>query len=128
MRTLSHLLFLAVVLALGLASSARADYIEDSRTAKGLTLTIPRTALGECLKAMSEASGVSLAASPALASEQLVGHVPRRPLRETMRALEELFDAVWTTLPGSPASYRLDPDPARAKALAAAQDNNGRTG
>jgi len=82
---------------------------------------MPRTALSECLREISSATGVSLTATPALLDEQLVGFVPRRPLRETMRALEELFDGVWTTLPGAPAGYRLDPDPARAKAVSAAR-------
>jgi hypothetical protein len=64
---------------------------------------------------------VTLTAAPALSGEPLVGYVPRRPLRETMQALEELYDGVWTKLPGTPAAYRLDPDPAAAKAAAAAK-------
>ncbi|MGV3719527.1 MAG: hypothetical protein ACO1SX_01345 [Actinomycetota bacterium] len=121
MRPLSFFLPLAIAVSLAAASGARADYIDDSRTAKGVSLAMPRTSLGEVLREISGATGVKVTAAPGLTEEQLVGYVPRRPLRETMRALEELYDGVWTVLPGSPSSYRLDPDPARAKTLAAAR-------
>jgi hypothetical protein len=111
------------VLACALAApgSGADDYLGDARTARAVAFGSPRSTLRECLQVLSETVEVSLTASPALSEEPLTGFVPSRPLRETMGALAELFDAGWTTLPGSPASYRLDPDPVKAKAAAAAR-------
>lgn len=104
-----------------LGEAARADYLEDGRTARAVALKIPRTPLANCLRALSETTVVSLSAAAALAGEHLVGYVPRRPLRETMDALAELFDGTWTSLPGKPSSYRLDPVPEKSKAHGAAR-------
>jgi hypothetical protein len=121
LRRLAALTTLAVAVLLAGAGAARADYGDDSRTAKGVTFGSPRASLGHCLRLLSEATGVTLTAAPALTTEPLVGYVPRRPLRETMQALEALYDGQWVTVPGSPVSYRLDPEPVRAKAAAAAR-------
>jgi hypothetical protein len=121
LRRIAPLLTLAVTALLLGASAARADYGDDARTAKGAAFGSPRAPLGQCLRLLSEATGVTLTAAPVLATEPLVGYVPRRPLRETMQALEELYDGQWVTLPGSPASYRLDLEPTRAKTAAAAR-------
>jgi hypothetical protein len=110
--------WLPAILALPLcAAPAHAqDFLEDGRTAKAVSFSSPRASLKQCLRVLSETSKVSLSASPALAEEQLTGYVPRRPLRETMDALAELYDATWTTVAGSPRTFRLDPDPVKAKA------------
>lgn len=121
MRRLAPLITLALAALLTGAQAARADYGDDSRTAKGAAFGSPRAPLGQCLRLLSDATGVALTAAPSLATEPLVGYVPRRPLRETMQALEELYDGQWVTVPGSPAGYRLDPEPAHAKAAAAAR-------
>lgn len=104
------------------APSAQAqDFLEDARTAKAVSVTSPRASLKTCLRVISEATKVTLTASPALAEEQLTGFVPRRPLRETMDALAELYDGVWVTVPGVARGFRLDPDPVKAKAVTAAR-------
>ena len=97
------------------------DFLEDGRTAKAVSFTSPRASLKTCLKVLSDATKISLTASPVLAEEQLTGFVPRRPLRETMDALAELYDGVWTTVPGAQRGFRLDPDPVKTKANAAAR-------
>jgi hypothetical protein len=88
-----------------------ADYRDDLRTARSVSLRCPRARLAGCIRALSQAAGVSLSAGPQLADEPLVAGTPARPLRETMAALAELFEASWTTVPGSPAGYRLDVHP-----------------
>jgi hypothetical protein len=103
------------------AGAASADYLADGRTARAVAFGSPRAPLRECLRVISEAAEVTLTAAPSLAEEPLTGFVPSRPLRETMGALEELYDGAWKTLPGSPPAYRLDPDPAKEKALTAAR-------
>ena len=119
MRRIASLTSLALAMLLAGAQTARADYGDDSRTAKGAAFGSPRAPLGKCLRLLSDATGVALTAAPALATEPLVGYVPRRPLRETMQALEDLYDGQWVAVSGSPAGYRLDPEPNRAKAAAA---------
>lgn len=121
MRRIASLTTLAVAMLLVGARAACADYGDDSRTAKGVAFGSPRAPLGQCLQLLSKATGVALTAAPTLATEPLVGYVPRRPLRETMQALEDLYDGQWVTVPGNPAGYRLDPEPTRAKAAAAAR-------
>ena len=75
-----------------LPAPARADDdLADARTAAAVSFASPRAPLGDCLRVLSEASGVTLAAGPALAEESLVGYVPRRTLRETKQALEDLI-------------------------------------
>jgi hypothetical protein len=120
LRRLAPLVYSACALAVLLAGAARADYTDDARTARGVAIGSPRAPLGECLQRLSQVTEVSLSAAPSLLQEPLVGYVPRRPLRETMQALEELYDGVWTVLPGSPPKYRLDLDPVRVKAAAVA--------
>lgn len=105
-----------------LASPVRAAaFLEDARTARGVTLRLPRTTLAECLRVLSAAGGVSLEAAPELQREALVGYVPRRPLRETMSALEALFDATWSGT-GTPVRYRLQRDPVKSKAALQARE------
>ena len=96
------------------------DFRDDARTARAVTLSCPRASLHECLRVLSEASEVALSAAPGVGDASLVGYVPRRPLRETMSALAELYDGTWSALPGSPAAYRLEPDAGAAKFRAAA--------
>lgn len=106
---------------LGAARAACANaYLEDVRTARAVTLKVPRCTLAQCLAAFSKAAGIELSAGPALSRQQLVAYVPKRTVRETMSAIEELFDASWTPA-GSPSSYRLDPDPVRTKVRQAAR-------
>lgn len=95
--------------------AAAAPYLEDARTARTVTLRAPRTTLESVLGVLTQAAGVTLEAAPDLRRQSLVGFVPRRPLRETMAALEDLFDATWAVT-GAPAVYRLTPDPVRKKA------------
>lgn len=119
-------LLLAGGMAAGIARpavSAAGDYLEDARTARGFRLVTPRVPLSECLQALSGAAGMTLDAAPELAGEPLVAAVPRRPLRETMAALEQLFDARWARLPGAGAGFRLQPDPAKLAALRTAREN-----
>jgi hypothetical protein len=116
---LGILLGASAAYSLGLNTSS--SYLEDPRTARGVLLDCPRAPLRESLRSLSRATGVPLSASAALAEEPMTGYVPKRPLRETMGALEELFDGVWTRLPGSPPAYRLDPEPVMAKAQEAAR-------
>lgn len=120
-RTLLLLGAAALLLPLASLRSARADYLDDGRTARGATLTCPRVPLSACLRALSEATGIALTAAPGLADEPLVGYVPQRPVREMMDALAELFDGTWTVLPGTPAAYRLDPQPDLLRTRAAAR-------
>jgi hypothetical protein len=105
-----------------LAAPAQADYVDDARTARGASFVVPRAPLGDLLRELSKGTGVALTVAPSIGEQQIVGYVPRRPLRETMQALEELFDGAWKTLPGTPPSYRLDPDPVRMKAISAKHD------
>lgn len=95
---------------------ARADYLDDARTARGVEFGSPRAPLADCLKVLSSAARVELVVSPALAAEALTGYVPRRPLRETMRALEELFDAAWVPSGGASPVYALTPAPEKSRA------------
>lgn len=104
------------VLAAGPLSAA--PYLEDPRTARAVTLKAPRAPLAECLRLISEAVQVELTAAPAFAREQIVAYIPHRTLRETMSAVEELFDGQWVP---SGAGFRLDPDPVRFKARQAAR-------
>ena len=103
------------------AQAASPPYLEDARTARAVTLRAPRTTLGECLKVLSAATGIQLSAAADLAGEPLVGFLPRRPVRETMSALEGLFDADWSGT-GRPAAYRLQRSGARLKAWHAARE------
>ncbi len=113
--------FATIAISLLVTPAQAQDFLEDARTAKGVSFSSPRASLKKCLGVLSDATKVSLSASPALAEEQLTGYVPRRPLRETMDALAELYDGAWTSVPGSPRGFRLDPDPAKSKTLAAAR-------
>lgn len=103
-------------MALGPRAAPANDYLADSRTAAAVRFASPRASLGHCLHAVGAAAGLSLTASPELAEEALTGYVPRRPLRETMQALEELFDAAWAEGAGG---YVLKPEPARRASLLA---------
>lgn len=102
--------------AAGIASPGRA-YLTDLRTARAVSLVSPRASLAECLSELSRVPevGIDLTAAPELGSEQLTAYVPKRPLRETMGALEELFDAAWVPSPGTAPAYHLTPDPVRAR-------------
>jgi len=108
-----------------LARGARAgDFLEDARTARSVTIRAPRADLARLLSLVTAASGLMLEAAPALAPEPLVAYVPRRPLRETMVALADLFDGQWTA---AGAGYRLDPDPAVGRKAAEARETYLRT-
>lgn len=96
--------------ALAEGSAFAAPYLEDPRTARAVTLRAPRTTLGECLRVVSAAVEVELTAAPELSREAVVAYVPRRTLRETMSAIEELFDGRWVESGGK---FRLEPDPVR---------------
>jgi hypothetical protein len=117
------LILLALLAGPTILPAQAAGYLEDARTAKAVTLRSPRATLAACLEVLSQASGVTLTAAPALAEESLVGAVRQRPLRETMGAIAELYEGSWTALPGQSAAYRLDPKPGslerQAKARAA---------
>lgn len=103
-------------LAVGAAAAPPPDaYLDDGRTARSVMLRAPRATLAQCLQALTTASGVTLASVSPLQDDYLVGCVPKRPLRETMGALAELFDGRWTATE-TPAglAYRLEPEPAAA--------------
>lgn len=117
----SAVLAAALALLLACAGARAGDYRDDARTARAVSFQSPRAALRECARALSQATGVGLTVSPALGEEHLTGYVPKRPLRETMDALGELYDGVWTLVPGSPPSYRLDPEETKARAQTAAR-------
>lgn len=107
---------------LGTRPAAAADeFLGDARTAKGVTVTLPRTSLREALRVISEATEIPLTAVPAYADQQIIGYIPRRPVREIMGALETLFDGVWVPATGA-GGYRLDLDPVKSKAAIAARD------
>ncbi len=120
---LSRRHFLAAAPSLLVAAPARAaDYREDARTARSVSLASPRAALGRCVGLLGETVGVPLRVAPTLAHEPLTGYVPTRPLRETLDALAELYDGVWVSFTeGTVSGYRLDPDPARSRAFIAAR-------
>jgi hypothetical protein len=99
-------------------AAAAGDYLEDALTARAVSLTAPRVPLSEAVAALSEAAGVALSVRPPLAGQSLVGHTPRRSLREIMGALGSLFDGVWKP---AGAGYELVPDPAKHAAWNAAR-------
>lgn len=104
------------------AGAAQPDaYLSDARTAKALAFSFPRGYLSDCVALVSKGTGVSLSVAPPLGDEPLVAYVPRRPLRETMRALEELFDAQWTAGAGPVPAYVLRPEPVKTKKNQAAR-------
>ncbi len=107
-----------LLVALGAASSraiaAPADHREDPRTLRSLSFRCPRALLGRALEALAAPLGVRLTASPALGRHEIMGYLPPRPLRESMDAIAELFDAEWAAADGG---YRLDPSPAPWKQL-----------
>jgi hypothetical protein len=112
--------FLATGAAAFLDGAARADdFLADGRTARTVRFASPRASLQQCLAVLGKAAGTTLTAATELADEPLTGYVPYRPLRETMQALEELFDAAWSSAPANPAAYVLRLDPARHKPVAA---------
>jgi hypothetical protein len=90
-------------------------------TFRNVTLTLPRCTLAKALEALSGAAKVRLVAAPSLAEERLVGHVPGRPVKQTMEALAELFDSRWVALPVGGSGYRLEPIPEKEKSARAAR-------
>jgi hypothetical protein len=99
------------------AAAPPVGYLEDSRTLRALRLSAPRAPLAAVLRVLGQAAALPLGASAVLAEETLVGYVPARPLRETMQALETLFEARWVAV-GSGYELAQTPEGARAQAAA----------
>lgn len=106
----------AALPALAALPATAAGFREDSTTAVSVDFASPRAPLSDCLQALAAGVGVKLDCAPALAGEPLTACSLGRPLRELMAAMEQLYDATWTSAGGG---YRLVPEPAATERAAA---------
>lgn len=76
--------------------------------AKALTAEFPPTPLPKALAILSKASGLRLAAAPALSNEVLLAHLTEAPIEKTLNHIAESMCAKWKRID---ATEWLEPDP-----------------